>query len=69
MAEQLDSKLREKYEHRAPGWVVRCKKCGFTEPWGKYGIRRWAAGRKCILGRCSRCRRICCQVIEKRKTE
>jgi predicted nucleic-acid-binding Zn-ribbon protein len=25
-------------ESRAPGWHIRCVKCGFTEPWGKYAI-------------------------------
>ena len=69
MAEQIDNQAREKYEHRAPSWVVRCLKCGVTEPWGKYGIRRWAVGRSWTLGWCSRCRWIRCHVIEKRKTE
>jgi len=69
MAEQADDKVREEYERWAPGWVVRCLTCGFTEPWGKYGIRLGATGRKCTLGWCSRCRWIRCHVIEKRKTE
>jgi len=60
----------EPYERRAPGWVVRCKRCGFTEPWGKYGIRRIAAShRLCTIGRCVRCGRICCHAIEKRKPQ
>lgn len=54
------------HERRAPGWRVRCLKCGFTEPWGKYGVRRWAAGRKWTLGWCSRCRGLHCHAIEKR---
>ncbi len=57
----------EKAEKRAPGWDVRCLKCGFTEQWGKYGIRLWAVGRKYALGRCQRCGRFCCHVIEKRR--
>jgi hypothetical protein len=52
---------------RAPGWKIRCLKCGFTEDWGKYGIRRGAFGRTYTLGWCSRCRWIRCHVIEKVK--
>lgn len=67
MAEQTDADRQAEYERRAPGWVVRCKRCGFTEPWGKYGIRLAAASRgKCTIRRCSRCGRICCHAIEKR---
>lgn len=56
------------YERRAPGWVVRCKRCGFAEPWGKYAIRLGAASKgKCRLRRCPRCGRLCCHAIEKRK--
>lgn len=68
MIDETDKQKQAEYERRAPGWVVRCLKCGFTEPWGKYGIRLKAAGRKWTLGRCPRCRRICCHVIEKSKT-
>ena len=69
MDEQTDQQTSAQYERRAPGWDVRCLKCGFTEPWGKYGIRIWGAGRKYTLGRCQRCRKICCHVIEKRRAE
>ena len=69
MAEQADAQAREKYQRRAPGWDVRCLKCGFREPWGKYGIRLWAAGRKWTVGRCKRCGKIRCHVIERRKTQ
>jgi hypothetical protein len=59
-----------RYERRAPGWVVRCKKCGYTRPWGKYGVRLGAASwRKWTLGRCPRCKRICCHAIERRKSD
>ena len=68
MADQESQQTRDEYERRAPGWDVRCLKCGFKEPWGKYGIRRWAIGRAWTLGRCSRCGKICCHIIEKRKT-
>ena len=35
---------------RVPDWEVRCLKCGFTEDWGKYGIRRGVFGRSYALG-------------------
>ena len=70
MAEQADENRYAEYERRAPGWVVRCKRCGFTEPWGKYGIRLGAISwKKCTIGRCSRCGRICCHAIEMRGAE
>jgi hypothetical protein len=52
---------------RAPGWNVRCLRCGFTEDWGKYGIRRGAFGRSYTVGWCPRFRWIRCHVIEKAK--
>ena len=66
MAETPDDKAAQQYEARAPGWVIRCMRCGFTEPFGKYGVR-WGAYsyKKCTLGWCSRCRRLCCHAIEK----
>ena len=66
MAEGPDKQVMERYEARAPGWQVRCLKCGLTEHWGKYGIRIGGWGRKWTLGWCSRCRWIRCHVIEKR---
>jgi hypothetical protein len=69
VAEELLAQREAEYERRAPGWVVRCLKCGFTEPWGKYGFRRGAWGREWRLRRCPRCGRFCCHVIEKRKTK
>jgi hypothetical protein len=58
------------HERRAPGWVVRCKRCGFTQPWGKFGVRLGGASwRKCTIGRCSRCGRLCCHAIEKPKSQ
>jgi hypothetical protein len=69
MTEGADNQTLERYERRAPGWQIRCLKCGFTEPWGKYGIRIGAAGREYTLGRCARCRRICCHVIEKQHAD
>jgi hypothetical protein len=52
-------------EMRAPGWQIRCMKCGFTEPWGKYGIRRGGFGKTFTIGKCSHCRRIRFHVVEK----
>ena len=58
----------QRWESRAPGWQIRCLKCGFTEPWGKYGIRLAAIGNKYTLGFCTRCRWLWLHVIEKRRT-
>jgi hypothetical protein len=49
----------------APGWKIRCLKCGFTEDFGKYGVRLWGAGKPYTVGWCARCRWIRCHVIEK----
>ena len=27
-----------KWEKRAPGWTIRCNRCGLEEPFGKYGL-------------------------------
>ena len=56
----------DKYEKRAPGWQMRCCKCGYTEHYGKYGIRKWAASAgKVTWGWCSKCRWIRFHAIEK----
>ncbi len=52
-------------EDRAPGWQIRCRKCGFTEPWGKYGIRLAAAGKAYTIGWCPKCRWLRTHAIEK----
>ncbi|MBI1325428.1 hypothetical protein GC170_19865 [bacterium] len=53
-------------ERRAPGWRVRCRKCGFEMPYGIWGIRLLAASRgKFILGRCLRCRHLGCMAVER----
>jgi hypothetical protein len=54
----------QRWEARAPGWKIRCLKCDFTEPYGKYGIRMRAAGRKYTLGYCSQCRGLRFYVVE-----
>lgn len=69
MVNNVDERASAEHERRAPGWVIRCLKCGFTEPWGKYGIRLGAVGRKWTVGWCSRCRWVRCHVIEKRMTK
>jgi hypothetical protein len=67
MGEERARELQEQCEHRAPGWVIRCLRCGLTEPWGKYGVRMHAwSYKQYTIGRCHRCRRICCHAIEKR---
>ena len=52
-------------ETRAPDWKVRCRKCGFTEAWGKYGIRLAAAGTGYTIGWCPKCRWLRTHTIEK----
>ena len=53
-------------EKRAPGWQVRCARCGFTEPWGTYGIRLGAVSwKKYTIGRCEKCGRIGFHAIER----
>ena len=54
----------QRWEARAPGWQIRCLKCDFTEPFGKYGIRMKAAGKKYTVGYCSHCRGLRFYVIE-----
>ena len=57
-------------QKRAPGWKVRCLKCGFTEDEGKYGFRKWATGgRSYEICRCSRCRWLRCYVIYRPRKE
>ena len=56
-----------RWEAKAPGWQIRCLKCGFTEPYGKYGIRMGAAGKKYNLGYCAQCRGFRFYVIERKK--
>jgi len=58
---------RQQWEARAPGWQIRCLKCDFTEPFGKYGIRMRAAGKKYTVGYCSYCRGLRFYVIEHEK--
>ncbi|MCE9619198.1 MAG: hypothetical protein K8R92_04745 [Planctomycetes bacterium] len=54
-------------EKLAPGWQIRCVRCGFTDPLGKYGVRLGAASvGKYTLGRCKSCKRFAFFAIEKR---
>jgi hypothetical protein len=55
-------------ESRAPGWRVRCRRCGYEMPYGIWGIRKLAVSRgKFIVGRCRRCGRLGCMSVERRK--
>ena len=52
----------------APGWRVRCLRCGLSIPAGQAGIIRLGAyGKSYKLGWCQRCRRIRCFVVERSK--
>jgi hypothetical protein len=53
------------WEKRAPGWHIRCRKCGFTEQWGKFGIRKYASGISYKFGRCPNCHRFGWAVVER----
>lgn len=56
----------EAAERRAPGWRIRCRRCGHTIPYGIWGIRMAAASRgKFLLGRCTRCRHLGCMAVER----
>ncbi len=46
-----------KWEKKAPGWTIRCNRCGLEEPFGKYGSLYKSAVRKRNFGRCPRCRK------------
>ncbi len=64
--EMLDRETWKRCQKRAPGWRVRCLRCGYKQHWGRFGIRRGAASwKKWTLGFCKRCRRIACHAIEK----
>ena len=65
MSASSPRKQRTDPEKSAPSWQIRCLKCDFTEPWGKYGIRLKASGRTYTFGRCGQCKRIRLHVIEK----
>jgi hypothetical protein len=49
----------------APGWQIRYRRCGFTEPWGKHGIRLHSAGTVYTIGWCKVCRWLRIHVIER----
>ena len=59
------AKKKMNLEKRASGWQIRCLKCDFTEPWGKYHTRLKAVGRTYTYGRCPQCKRVRIYVIEK----
>ena len=49
----------------APGWQVRCPKCGRTKPFAEIGTRMgaWSKGKR-ILGWCRQCRRFRWVMVE-----
>jgi hypothetical protein len=51
----------------APGWLIRCPKCGLTKPLGETGaVRLGAASRgKRTVGFCRQCRRLRWAIIER----
>ena len=64
----MDQEEFDKYEKRAPGWEMRCCKCGYVEHFGKYGIRLGAASfKKYTIGWCGQCRWVRFHAIEKTK--
>lgn len=54
----------------APGWQVRCLRCGLHVPAGQAGIIRLGAyGKSYKLGWCWRCRWVRCFVVERSKRD
>lgn len=54
----------------APGWQVRCLRCGLHLPAGQAGIIRLGAyGKSYKLGWCWRCRWVRCFVVERSKRD
>jgi hypothetical protein len=66
--QNIDPQKLAQYDLLAPGWVIRCKRCGHTEPFGKHGIRLGAvsAGKR-VFARCPRCHRFGCHVVQQRQ--
>lgn len=61
-----DRGVRDQEERRAPGWELRCLRCGYRQPYGRRGIRIGAASvGKSVLLRCSRCGRLGCHRVTK----
>lgn len=53
----------------APGWQIRCTKCGRTKPFGRVGIRLGAASKgKWTLAWCTQCRWLRFAAIERMPT-
>lgn len=52
----------------APGWQVRCVKCGHVRDAGKAGLVRIAAKswKKYIISRCPKCRWFWFQAVERK---
>lgn len=56
----------QKWEKRAPSWRLRCWHCSFDEPFGKYGIRKHAAGTKRMFACCPQCKKWTCMIIDRK---
>jgi hypothetical protein len=54
----------------APGWRIRCRKCGFIAEAADYGSVRigGASWKRFVLGRCKRCRRLTWLAFERSNT-
>jgi hypothetical protein len=54
-------------ESLAPGWQIRCTRCGFADSYGKHGIRLGAwSWKQYTIGRCSSCKQLGFHAIERR---
>jgi hypothetical protein len=55
----------------APGWQVRCTRCGRTRDAGEVGITRVGAWsrKKYTIGKCSRCNRWAFVAIERKRDD
>ena len=58
---------RVKWQDRAPGWMIRCRQCGWEDEYGRYGQRRHAAGTKYQLAKCPQCQKWTWLVIDKKE--
>jgi hypothetical protein len=63
----LYSALLKRHGGYAPGWQLRCTKCGHTGDAGRAGLVRigaWSAGKR-TLGVCSKCKGLRLLAVER----